>query len=114
MANQSGTAPTIKPSSVIIFSATEQPGTHTAVVTVCVDLTRPSAIGRDFARALRQCSTIALPARSMDPKLYDALKLMKQGLSIAKACENTYGNTRKVSSLCRLRSGLLNAALAAK
>ena len=114
MANQPGTKPEPKPSSVIILSATNQPGAaHTAVVTACVDLTRPREIAHDFARALRQCSTIALPARAMDPKLYVALELVEKGLSLAKACEKTYGDARKASSLCRLRSALSNAGTAA-
>src|ERR1017187_10184494 len=98
--------------SVIILSATNQPGTQSAVVTVCVDLTRPGELARDFARALRQCPTCALPARSMDPKLYMALELVGKGLSLAKACEKTYGDARKASSLCRLRSALSNAGTA--
>ena len=82
MANQTGTKPEPKPSSVIILEAINQPGAHAAVVKACVDLTRPREIANDFARALRQCSTIALPARAMDPKLYLALELAEKGLSL--------------------------------
>src|ERR1017187_5857147 len=115
MDNQAGTNPKIKAAAVIILSAVEQPDSHIAVVTACVDLTRPSAIGRDFARALRQCTAIALPARAQSPKLYKALELKERhGLSFRKASELVFGSPNKASALCRLASAGLNAGVASE
>ena len=101
-----------KNSSVVILNTTPNPNDpSTAVVTVCVDLTRPADIARDFARELRKLPALPLPCRKQDPKLYQALRLMDdKGLSYREASNATFGHDKRASALCRLRAGFLNAA----
>jgi hypothetical protein len=105
------TETTCKKSSVVILKNTPNPNDpSTALLTVCVDLTRPADIAKDFARELRKLPAVPLPSRKLDPRLFSALRLVEKGLSLREASNATFGNDKKASALCRLRAAFINAA----
>lgn len=104
-----------KNSSVVILKTTPNPNDpSTAVVTVCIDLTRPADIARDFARELGKLPTLPLPSRKQDPKLFEALRLVEEeGLSYREASNATFGHEKRYSAIRRLAIGFQSAAIEA-